>query len=550
MMSDPKSRSRFGGAPLATVRSVSQVMLSFRSEDPGRTFTEIRQEALKWLANRAGRQLPGHAWAGESFDMLEAGAQPVSAIALDQPEYWCFRVNDADKEIARRHWTTETGILLNEDEVLFGCRLQCIALGDSPEFTASIPGVVAQVVRNHAAYLDGRRISAQAWNVIGDTEIDDFVALLLNPQRTRPVIAVSLGDRDGRDGAGAIDADRLARQTLGAAHVVTLSGEASYALTDRIGREFSVFHQAVRTYRLGVDPDSGSPTDHPIALPRTIETWTDGGAETFARFLVERVLRGTVLGIDIYGQLPSFADVHAQAAKRRRTKAKEEGASDAELLTLAMEENKRLEGKLEEEQQTYEGLLETAEKERLQIEAELDETRASSRGLQARIVHLEGALCATGRQDETPILDTFEGLDAWCAEHLSGSVHVLPRALRAAVKSSFKNPPLAYQALLILRDYFVPMKREGGLGKKQAYEQALAELGLEDTPSIVAARAGEFSDEYSVTYNGRARTLERHLKGSSSREERFGFRLYFFWDDDSRQVVVGSFPAHLSTRAS
>lgn len=550
MMSDPKSRSRFGGAPLATVRSVSQVMLSFHSEDPGRTFTEIRNEALKWLANRAGRKLPERAWAGESFDMLEAGAQPVSAIALDQPAYWCFRASDADKEVARRHWTTETGILLNDDEVLFGCRLQCVALGESPEFNASIPRVVAQVVKNQAAYLDGRRISTQAWNVTSGAEVDDFVALLLNPQRTRPVIAVSLGDREGHDGPGAIDADRLARQTLGAAHVVTLSGDASYALTDRLGREFSVFHQAVRTYRPGVDPNIGSSTDHPIALPRTIETWTDGGAEAFTRFLVERALRGTVLGVDIYGQLPSFADVHAQAAKRRRTKAKEEGASDTELLALALEENERLEEKLKDEKQTYEGLLETAERERVNTEVELDETRASYRGLQARVEHLEAALSATGKQDETPILDTFEGLDAWCAEHLSGRVQVLPRALRAAVKSSFENPPLAYQALLILRDYFVPMKREGGMEKKQAYEQALAELGLEDTPSIVAERAGEFSDEYSVTYNGRSRILERHLKGSSSREERFGFRLYFFWDDDTRQVVVGSFPAHLSTRAS
>lgn len=44
--------------------------------------------------------------------------------------------------------------------------------------------------------------------------------------------------------------------------------------------------------------------------------------------------------------------------------------------------------------------------------------------------------------------------------------------------------------------------------------------------------------------------LDRHIRGSSSREERFGFRLYFFWDDEGQQAVVGSFPTHLSTRAS
>jgi len=41
-----------------------------------------------------------------------------------------------------------------------------------------------------------------------------------------------------------------------------------------------------------------------------------------------------------------------------------------------------------------------------------------------------------------------------------------------------------------------------------------------------------------------------YLKGSSSREERYGFRLYFYWDEDTRQVVVGSFPGHLTTRVT
>jgi len=537
-------------ARFAAVRSVSQVMLSFRPEDPKKAFSDIRAEALRWLAKRAGRKLPKRAWEGESFDMLEAGAQPVSTIALDSPEYWCFRVSDADKEIARRHWTTEAGILLNNDEVLFGCRLQCVALGESPEFYASIPGVVVQVIRNHAAYLDDRAISLDAWKVSSDAEVDKLVTLLLDPQRTRPVIAVSLGDRDGHDGSGIIDADKLARLTLGAAHVVTLTSQASYALTDRVSKEFSVFHEAVRTYRPGLDLDSESSTNHPVALPQTIEGWTDGGAESFARFLVELALRDTVLGVDIYRQLPSFADIHAQAAKRRRDRAKESGASDAELFALAMDENESLQRKLEEEKETYDGLLQAAEQDRRQIESELGEARSNCRALQSRVEYLEAAFSAAGKQEETPIPDSFNNLEAWCADHLSGRVQVLSRAIRAAAKSAFENPPLAYQALLILRDQFVPMKREGGLERKQAYEHALAELGLEDTPSFAGERAGEFGDEYRVSYNGRSRFLERHLKGSSSRQERFGFRLYFFWDDDTRQVVVGSFPAHLTTRAS
>ena len=150
------------GAPLSRVRSVSQVQLSFHSENPRKTFQEIRHHALLWLARRAGRPLPPHAWRGESFDMLEVGAQPVSALGIEEPTYWCFRLSDADKEIARRTWTTEAGILLDGQTVMLGCRLQCVALGASPDFDATIPGIVAHVVNHHDAYLDGRRISTKA----------------------------------------------------------------------------------------------------------------------------------------------------------------------------------------------------------------------------------------------------------------------------------------------------------------------------------------------------------------------------------------------------
>jgi hypothetical protein len=549
MTINAQNRTLAGRASFSRVRSVSQVLLTFQSGDPKKTFGEIRMEALRWLANRAGRPLPKHAWDGESFDMLEAGAQPVSAVSLE--DLWCCRISDADKQVPQRSWTTEFGVLLDANgDVLFGCRLQCVALGDSPLFDATIPGVVRQVVSHHNAYLDGYPITSKAWHVATDDEVEALVDLLLDTRRLRPVIAVSLGGKDGHDGRGVIDADDLARLTVGAAHVVTLTGDASFVLTDRLGKEFSVFHRAVRTYRPGMNIDEDSPGDHPIALPGSVEEWSDGGATAFHRFLVERVLRDTVIGADIYQQLPTFAEIHAQALKEKRSKAGKQGASDKELLALALEENDSLNRKLKEDEDTYNGLLQSAEIDRRQIESERDQAHTDFRSMQARLIHLETALRDSGKQEKTPTPDSFDRLEDWCRDFLSGKVHVMPRAFRAARKSAFENPQLAYKTLLILRDHFVPMKREGGLEKKQTYEKALAAHGLEELPSFAAERAGEQGNEYKVTYNGRPRHLDRHIKGSSSREERFGFRLYFFWDDDSQQAVVGSFPAHLTTRAT
>jgi hypothetical protein len=53
-----------------------------------------------------------------------------------------------------------------------------------------------------------------------------------------------------------------------------------------------------------------------------------------------------------------------------------------------------------------------------------------------------------------------------------------------------------------------------------------------------------------VSYGGRKRLLKKHLKGSNVRDPRFGFRLYYFWDHEDEQVIVGWLPTHLTNRMS
>ncbi len=124
----------------------------------------------------------------------------------------------------------------------------------------------------------------------------------------------------------------------------------------------------------------------------------------------------------------------------------------------------------------------------------------------------------------------------------------MPRAIREAQKSPYEDIPFAYRVLLILRDFYVRMRR--GEVSHEAYEEALAKEGLEDLPCFAGERSGQFGEEYFVKFCGRRRELDRHVKGKNSRDPRFGFRLYFFFDDTSQQVIVGSFPEHLTTGAS
>ena len=105
-------------------------------------------------------------------------------------------------------------------------------------------------------------------------------------------------------------------------------------------------------------------------------------------------------------------------------------------------------------------------------------------------------------------------------------MELLPRAFNAAKKSVFDDPALAYQALLLMRTTYVPMRRDGSLVLKERWETGLRQLGLEFTPT--GGRAGEFPSDYFVTYLGRKTEIDMHLKGSNSRDPRYCFRIYFF----------------------
>ena len=532
----------------AMVQPVSQVAFECESGDTQAAFLTARKEALKWVARRAGCQLPDKAWDGQTFDLADVGSQPTAAVAIEEPRYWAVRIRDADKEVAQRTWTTEIGIgIAPNSNTLFGCRLFCAALGDNPPFPPTIPGVVKQIVRCVNAKLDGRRIIETAW-AIDHVNAGELVALLLNPTRKRPVYVLSIPEHDATP---LISADTLACDIVGAAHIAVLSPAATYELTDALGREFSVFNGAVRTYQTSFDPESDEPSRHPLALAQSIRDWPEGGKQGFADFLVRQALRESVAHRQaMEDDLPPFITAQAISRKQTQEKAKKENKSNTELLELAVDVNKALQKELQEQEEMYDGLLEIADREQRQVIGERDEARANAAKLRSRVICLEQILKAKGVKSEIETPETFENLQAWESQHLSGAVVILNRAYRAAKKSRLENTKLPYQALLLLRDHYVPMRREGGHAKQKAYKAALGELGLEESPSFSGARASEQGDEYFVQYNGRKRLLDRHLKRSNARDERYAFRLYFFWDEETRQVIVGWFPSHLTTRIS
>jgi len=269
----------------------------------------------------------------------------------------------------------------------------------------------------------------------------------------------------------------------------------------------------------------------------------------YQNFLIDRVLAASVSTRDFEQRLPPFISVRRTAAELRIATARDAGSSDADLLKLAEDEIIKLRKALDEERETNAGLWKVAEDERDQALAEAQHAREANRHLRFRIEQQEQQIEArSGPAATTPIPNALHNFEAWCEAYLSGSVEIHNRAFHGVGKSQYEDVSLIYKSLVMLRDCSVPMRREGGLERKRAYEKACQDLGLEEAATFTGPRAGEEGDTYFVRYAGRRMELDRHLKKGNSREPRRCFRLYFFWDDDEQQVVVGWMPSHLDTR--
>ena len=532
----------------SSVMPISQISIEVHAHDGKDPFAAAQQIVLQWIANQVGQRLPEEAWSGQSFETEKIGAQYAAAALLNDPEIWGARLDDADKSVPQLTWVTEVGLKrLAEREIAVSVRLVCTRRGTDIPIKRSIPDFVWQIVNIGTGSLDSRLLRPTPWLVAEFDDVLSLCDLIRDPKRRAAVIVASLPtvSTDAKDAAFPLDI--LCRRTFGAAHVAIITGPATFRLTAELGKEFSVFNRGVRNYRPNFNPEIDEPHQHPLGIAHRIQNW-DGGPAAYAEFLADRVLKEAVERSDSESDPPSFTKIRRLAAERRRARAKATNATISERLELAETQIVELQAEREEMEETFEGVLKSIEQERDVAQAKAETATQRSRNLRARVEMLESALASGSSPKESEILSDLNDFEEWCDKTLAGVVEVLPRAKHAAKKSKYEDPAFLYKALLLLRDYYVPMRR--GAAQVDAFKQACLDLNIEETQTFAGDRHGEHGDMYFVRYAGRRHLLDRHLKKGSTRDVRRCFRLYFFWDEDSEQAVVGSLPSHLETRKS
>ncbi len=527
------------------VERVSQGAVQLPVYNADVAFRDARATILDWLRERTGRPLTDAMLRGETDSLDLPDAQLVETIGLADPRLWAARQEFLDPRVPGRTWVTEAMLAApGGPALLLGFRLHCVTAGEPAPFTRSVPRFMRTLADSFDIRLDRVDIEPDATPVETAEEVDALVALLADPRRRMPVVGISMEDTAGGE-VPLVDAHRLAGEVFATAHVRLLSRAASFRLTERIGKRLSVFNGAVRIWWAPLQ-SSDDPYNHPLWLGARI---LDEGAGFVRGTIVETVLRASAARRDADEAVPSFAEARRIASTLSRATALGTGRPSSEMLALYEAEVTRLMEQINEEKAYHVELLSMAAEDLRTVTAERDAARAEVDALRIRLDEMAKAL---GRRDEQPdvtIPDGLEGLRDWAQSHLGHDVEVLPRALNAAKKSLFDDPSLAYRALLLLRDAYVPLRR-GDRSAKERWEAGLRRLGLHWAPVFSGPRAGEHASDYRVTYQGREVEIDMHLKGGNSRDPRYCFRLYFFWSEESRRVVVAWLPSHLPTRIS
>lgn len=482
---------------------------------------------LDWLKNKQGLKLPANAYAGEPFEIDASEGQPLAVERLDT--FWSLQFDRFDDGVPGRIWRTEASVGYSNDVALAGVRLTVINVNSRNDFTPSVPRIIGDLIRSPGLHDYGVNLTDSPILVSSDDALESMVSLLEDHERTRPVVVFS------EDHAcNAInDADTAAERLAGIGHVYVVNEQQSWHLTERLGREFSVWKGAIRTYNPGFNPQIDEVTQHP---PATRE-WLNSRFESLDHFysvLVSTFAARTVRAAGLEEALPSFRTIKRAALEKKIASLASAAKKKTERELLLEQENSLLKHQVAEKSDEFD-MADAAVK---QAEAERDQYRAQLSSLNVKIDVLEQRLGDAALQIDYP--STFESLDEWALENFAGRLVLLNRAARSARKSSFNSPELVYRCLERLARAYVDARRSGS-----PVENIFDDLGVHLERTGDPTTLSQWKELYFVPYRAGNEFLEWHLKRGSDKNESNTMRIYFFYDEDDQQVVVGHLPGHL-----
>ena len=515
-------------------------------------FSRIIGQILPFVAKSLYTKLPPEAAEHRSFEIQDENRQ-CECVAVPERMLWAIRFKFTSKDGTL--WYYDIALVREDDRLIFGMKIDTAFGADVKALQANLPLVGSLLGCGLLA--QGRPVTANLWLVNTPEDVPELVALLEAPYRSLPVIVISAVNRNAwrftpTAPGYLVNASYLADKVKGYAIVAQISFQAAFALTEAVGKSWSVYDGACRTYFPKIDFDNGSPAHHPGNFKDKIWFWNyEGlrGERGYTAFLIDTAHRVASTSRTDWSGLYFVPDARILAAELELAHAAH--LANAPERELAMQNHiAALQRKLqtaEDENADWLGELEKATEEAKYYKQENIALRLRLDALRAHLIRQNGE----SPDAEIPIPNNYKVMGEWVKEHLAGRLVLLPRAERAASKAEYTEVVMVYRALLILANEYRDSRM--GTGTDKAFRDALAQHGMDFSGSIDRSRAGQEGEAYYINYpigTTQRVFLQFHLERGNRHENRYCMRIYFFWDEDTNQVVVGWLPSHLSNRIS
>lgn len=258
----------------------------------------------------------------------------------DQLESWCFL-----EAIAGGNLQTDIDLLTSPTRTTFRCvlRLGSDAGVSPPNVSLRAPRFVRDIISLPGEWTlgrDGERLFARNFAIEAE-DLPMLEELMVSPIRRLPIVIVS--EHGGETLAGDLH-ERLGQDLCGLAHVVRLSTDASWALTQSRGKEWSCYNGAVRLL-WPFQANGDNPRAHPLWTFDQLQYRFDRAVdarEHLREQLARRILEAsTFVSDDPAFDAFSVARQRA-AADQARVEASEDGGDLRHLAEMVQADNAQL----------------------------------------------------------------------------------------------------------------------------------------------------------------------------------------------------------------
>lgn len=485
----------------------------------------------------------------ETLNLKRDGSE-IGLIYEPEKNLFIFRGVHPDIHIPGRIWTTDVEIRKNDlGEYIFAVQLSVTSLQTcTEEVPFSCPGFVRLIIEN-IGLKDVVPLAKNNVHAVATlSDVENFLGFLKNPARTMPVVLLThcIDGNDAPHDGYMLNAYQMAGDLSGTAHVFQITSEANTYFTELIGKEWSAYNGAVRTYYPNVDLEYGNSRQHPFLTQWSIRlrNMMDGDPDAAMHEVEEYVQRYVLLRRIPWGDYS--VEFYLSAYQKLLHQQNTSNTRLNDEISFFQEQIDQLQKQRDENL----SLAASFAKDLDTRNDEFDQQRQQISRLKAQIDSLRALLKGKAVEPVVPIGNSYTDIPAWIDQYYPDRLFLHSRAIRSLKGALYEDVQLVYKCLkLLATDYY-----EYCTGLK-SYDEFLEQChaidpGLNECGAITDIAAGRQGEAYYVQYNSQKHKLERHLTKGSSKDRRYCMRIYYFWSAEDQIIVIGDLPDHLPTDAT